>query len=71
MARSSHDSFEPVLALGPIGQDTVQKLKEFWTVVRHRDVAELVRDDVVNRVHERWFCSEREAQAAGWRKAAR
>lgn len=28
MARSSHDPFEPVLALRPIGQDTVQKLEE-------------------------------------------
>ena len=53
MDRSSHGSFEPMLALRPIGQDTVQKLEELWTVVRHRDVAELVRYDVVNRVHGR------------------
>ncbi len=50
---SRHSLFEPVLALRPIGQDAIQQFKKIWSVVRHRDVAELVRDDVVNRVHGR------------------
>lgn len=63
MACSSHDSFKPVLALGPIGQNAIQQFKELWAVVRYRDVAELVHDNVVDCVDWRFDQPAIEQQA--------
>ena len=46
----SHPKFEFQLSLLPIGKDPAQELVELWSMVRNRDVAELMRDDIVNRI---------------------